>query len=176
MTHTEQLAYCAGLFDGEGSISIKKFVERRHRSDGTAYTRLRYELEIQVNQVRPEAIEILEQTFGGRVYFQSRSNGTSKTTGKPYSGRWFWAMDSRKAAACLAQLLPFLRLKQPEAELAIQFQGTKLQHGTGRSFKHGRTAEEIARHEAMYQEMARLKLIHNDPLIQEHYASLSHSC
>ncbi|SRR6266404_6552125 len=156
------LAYCAGIFDGEGYILIKKFMQAKPRY---AYKFERYELHIGVNQVRPEAIEILYQSLEGRMWFSTRGNGVSAK----YSGRWTWEGDSRKGAEALSAMLPHLRLKHAEALVAIAFQKTKLQHGTGRSFKIGISEEERAFREWSFLELKRLKRLHYDPETEEHY-------
>lgn len=175
MTHNEAIAYCAGIFDGEGSIGIRKWINRRKRPDGTVYARLRYELEIEVNQVSVEAVQMMQRTLGGRLHFLNRYKARKKD-GTSYSGRWFWKKDSRQAVDALLQLLPYLTIKREEAELAIAFQKTKLDINSGRSFKLGRTPEEITAQEAFYLDLKRLKQLHNHPDTQEHYISLTNGC
>jgi len=116
------LAYCAGLFDGEGYITIRRWVQQRGK-EGTEYRyrSMRYELQLGLNQVRPEAVFTIYQALGGRVWWNQRGDGRYAK----YSGRWSWDVDSVKGVACLQALLPYLRIKRPEAEVAIAFQARK---------------------------------------------------
>lgn len=101
----------------------------------------------------------MQKVFGGRVFFTER-NGQ-------YSGRWFWVRDSYKAAKVLELMLPYLRIKHDEAEVAIEFQKSKLSHNTPRSFKLGLNQTEIDFREMCYQKLKALKRIHNG--IQDKY-------
>lgn len=159
------LAYCAGIFDGEGYILIKKWIQKRK---DVPWQYERYELHIGVNQVRPEAIQVLYKSLEGRMWFSSRGSGVAAK----YSGRWTWEGDSKKGSLALQAMLPYLLLKKPEAEIAIAFQATKLAHGTGRSFKIGITQEEHDFRERCYLELKRLKRTHYEPETVELYEKL----
>src|SRR5713101_1736663 len=172
------IAYCAGLFDGEGCILLSKHYTYANHKE-TAYGRqpnYRYRMDIRLNQTRPESVIYLQETLGGTVYFLRRSHGPNKE--KIYAGRWCWEMADTIAAHALEQLLPFLRIKKDEAELALQFQASKfpaLQRRGERGRKLGRTPEEVAYHQWCFEEMKRLKQVHNDPAMQEHYILLKDS-
>jgi hypothetical protein len=152
----DSIAYCAGIVDGEGCISIRRFKNSRRN--------IRYSLHLEVNQTRPEAILLMRSVLGGRVNFVPRN-------GK-YSGRWFWSSDSGHAAEILIKLLPYLTIKLEEAKLAIDFQSKKLVKSGERSFKLGLTQEELEWREQQYQKMKNLKRVHN--LLQETYISMAH--
>ena len=100
------------------------------------------------------------------MIFQKQRAAASK-----YSGRWFWTLDSQKAADVLAVLKPFLAIKTAEVDVALRFQATKRVFTNGRSRKLGLTAEEIAEREFCYIELQRLKRVHNDPAVQAAYSS-----
>lgn len=173
-----RLAYCAGLFDGEGCILLAKHHTYQGKKE-TTYGRqpnFRYRMDIRLNQTRPESVWFLQDVLGGTVYFLRKSHGPNKE--KIYAGRWTWEMADAVAARTLEKLLPYLLIKKPEAELAIKFQASKFPavqlHG-GRSRKLGRTPIEIAFHQECFEEMKRLKQVHNDPSMQDYYVTLKDS-
>jgi hypothetical protein len=102
------LAYCAGLIDGEGCIRIKKM--KAYRCQGR--TTPGYHATIAVRMVELSGIETLCQTIGGWHY----SAKASLKRGRPLH---CWQMSDAKAEAALRALLPFLRVKQRQAEIVI---------------------------------------------------------
>lgn len=177
MTQEEAIAYCAGLFDGEGCILITRRRTYPGR-DTTVYGRQpnwTYRMDTRLNQVRPESVMFMQDTLGGTVFFLRRSYGPIK--GKIYAGRWSWEMADAVAVEALHKMMPFLCIKKAEAELAIKFQASKFpdHNRYGRSRKLGRTPEEIAFQQWCFEEMKRLKQVHNDPSMQEHYMSIKDS-
>lgn len=170
------LAYCAGLFDGEGNISLHRHFSYSGRKQTTygKHPNYRYRINIVVNQVYPEAIQVFLETFGGQIRFKQRSHGPNPE--KAYSGRWSWEMGDVQAVRVLEQLLPYMRLKTAEAHLAIMFHATRLpSNGNGkggRSRKLGRTPEELIFQEWAFEEMKRLKHLNNLPATRERYIKL----
>jgi hypothetical protein len=58
----------------------------------------------------------LAELFGGRIYSQVR--------GAPRRPFWVWTLPGAQAASALRQMLPWLTVKQPEAEVALAFAET----------------------------------------------------
>lgn len=173
------IAYCAGLFDGEGCISLHRvftYAGRKETSYGK-HPNYRYRINIVVNQVDFEAIKVLYDTFGGQVRYKERRR--LSPTGRPYSARWWWEEGDRRAVAILQQMLPYLRLKAAQAELALQVHATKLPalgEGKGaRSRKLGRTPEEVTFQAWAFEEMKRLKHLHDDPATHTRNLTLAES-
>lgn len=107
MTSPEVLAYCAGVIDSDGSIGVRRSTySMRVRKESTQPI---YSVRICAKQVSPEAVTLLQKTFGGSLMLQS----PSVTRGKSL---WYWEVHSRQGAQCLRQLLPFLRIKRAQAE------------------------------------------------------------
>jgi hypothetical protein len=97
-----EVAYCAGLVDGEGTIGINRM---RKASSGKYYSRLH----VKVTMLDPEGVDALYETFGGSL--------------KQYSNGYFtWYLFGTKAADVIEELLPYLRVKRQQATLAIRFQ------------------------------------------------------
>jgi len=120
------VAYAAGLFDGEGHIAI---VHRKANPAATKKNRYeRYYLALTLSQNREPVIRWLQQTFGGSVKFASGKR--SYDAGRYI--RWDWVLSTASAAAFLRQILPHLRVKAEEAKIALKLQST-VTLNTGRS-------------------------------------------
>lgn len=107
--HTnEELAYAAGFIDGEGHIRIQK-----HSVRGS------YMLSVSAVQSTETPLPLLQKCFGGvvkrRVNFYYR--GQLKI-------RWEWQASSKVAERALKLMLPYLRVKKDEAEVALEFRKT----------------------------------------------------
>ena len=105
---SEQLAYAAGFFDGEGTIRIQTH-SRRCRT---------MMLSVAACQVTEYPLDRFVQWFGGTVKLRWL---------KYRGGRrplYTWQVSSMQAEQFLRQVLPYLVAKQTEAELALQFRAT----------------------------------------------------
>jgi len=107
------LIWCAGFFDGEGSICIP-YGKRKGRV-GTAAGQ--YWLQVNVTQNQRAPLDALKQRFGGRVNVLSQPPDKKLT--RPI---WRWTIDADKAAAFLREVRPFLRIKGVVADIGLEFQ------------------------------------------------------
>ncbi len=98
------LAYLAGLFDGEGCITIGK------RSDGNKHHYLRASVEM-ANEYVPN---LLKFHFGGSVHKRDFRN-------RGWQIQWAWSIHTKGAGFFLKSILPYLKIKRNEAELALEF-------------------------------------------------------
>ena len=99
------LAYMAGMFDGEGCIGITsvKRKDRPHKS---------YRLYCKLGMCNPHIPQLFRFNFGGALrHYQKESHRIV----------WDWSVSNDTALEFLQILLPYLRLKRNEAELAFQF-------------------------------------------------------
>jgi hypothetical protein len=103
------IAYIAGIVDGEGCVRIKK--TKAYKCQGR--TTPGYHASIQIRMVNEEAIRFIAETMGG-WYFRQKP---SVKTGKPL---YCWSMSDQKAEDALRLLLPFLRVKRRQAEAVIR--------------------------------------------------------
>jgi hypothetical protein len=103
------IAYAAGLFDGEGCIQICR---RRGTRKGT----FTHWLEISIGNTCLAVLTWMKEKFGGRV----THNGERYTERNHRT--WRWRASTSEAAAVLQLLLPFLQIKQGQAHLVIAFQ------------------------------------------------------
>lgn len=126
------LAYMAGIMDGEGCVCICKGRDSVCRRGYHIY------LEVTVGNTNEWLIQWLKLQFGGTAH---------KTLGKRNQRDWWtWSVSANKSVEFLKSLLPYLQIKRPQAELAIQFQ-SKMRH---------RSSTGLTDKEAAEQEGARL--------------------
>jgi len=145
------LAYMAGMFDGEGCICIGKAKVKNNRKG------IRFALYLSLGMANKYIPELFYLTFGGRILkIPPHSTDLVKNA---FKTQWTWRIDAQKAILCLKVLLPYLRLKRNEAELAIKFQGRKSVHGGVKGIQGHplKTDEEWAVEEAQYILMRNLK-------------------
>ncbi|MBA7574810.1 hypothetical protein ES708_16625 [subsurface metagenome] len=109
------LAYAAGIVDGEGYIQI----QRHKRSDYSAG--YHYYMAVAVVMVDPLVPIWLEQTFGGSLYNYERKEPNAQ----PY---YRWTTGTKKAQWFLELILPYLKTKRAQAEIAIEFQKMKTEN------------------------------------------------
>ncbi len=108
------LAYIAGIIDGEGSISIIHASPRRRNPGGEIYA------QVGVTNTNEWLIQWLHFNFGGGVNMEKAGrNPLSK------QNIWRWNLSHQKARTFLVLILPYLRIKRQEAELAILHQKSK---------------------------------------------------
>jgi len=120
MIHKTDLAYMAGIVDGEGCIDIYK-----HKAAKRSVREYRYTMRLTVGMGRPELPKRLLSLFGGTVHI-------SKPVNSNRSAEWRWSVSSRKAMRVLKEVLPFLFLKKDQAKIAIELQ--TLQSGWRKEF------------------------------------------
>src|SRR5579872_1123564 len=110
----EELIYLAGLFDGEGTITInsgysKKYVIENHNSD------MGYGVLVRIGMNDARSVKLYYDFFGVGQYFPEKSY-------KGYRAMHRWQSRNQKAVKeVLLKLEPFLRLKKPQAQLALKF-------------------------------------------------------
>jgi hypothetical protein len=127
------LAYTAGVIDGDGSISIS-------REGGRKGTR-NYTLSIWVANTDRRLLDWLRSVYGGSVSNPQKRSQYRKPMYQYHLTGW-------RVATLLGLLLPYLKLKHPQAELALQFQSRKLRYGLDRT-----ADEELILDEADHQTM-----------------------
>ncbi len=131
MTKTE-LAYLAGLFDGEGSIFITKKVK------GLSVPR--HCLIVDLAMCNEYIPNLLKFNFGGSVHVRIAKDENHRMS-------WQWRATTREALHFIEIILPYLRLKRNEAELGIAFQKS-LHPMNGKGSKKEVSEQELAVREA----------------------------
>ena len=147
-----ELAYMAGIFDGEGTIYIAKIKPR----DGKGP--FRYVLSCALVMANPYIPKLFHFSFGGS--FIPTKEHLKNPNWQP---RWMWSINTRNARSFLEVIKPYLRLKKAEAELAIEFQNNK-RYGANPScwgFR-AKTEKELAVEEAQRIALSALKIKSNE--------------
>lgn len=140
--HTEAiLGWCAGIVDGEGSITVHT---QKPRKAGNAPW---FGLRLTVKMVHWPTIQRLEATFGVGTLKSERRKG-KRTLLR-------WVVSGKEAASVLSLLFRYLHTKQDEAAVAIQF----AQANSRRSFgpKNGVPESTTALRRQLMTELAELK-------------------
>ena len=110
----EKIAYIAGMFDGEGSISIMKVLPRNGRVN------IEYKTVVSIsNTFEPVIIWIKEKLNSGYI---------SRTVNKKYpqhKPNYRWMASYQQAYVFLKMVLPYLIIKQAQAELAIKLEKSR---------------------------------------------------
>lgn len=94
--------YCAGLFDGEGSLSI------RYKRKGATYS-----VTARINMVDQRPTQEFEKEFGGCLNLR-RGHGNSRDTTQ-------WTLTGESVREFLQVIKPFLIVKKEHAEVAERF-------------------------------------------------------
>jgi len=118
------LAYLAGIFDGEGSIVIHKNKPIKRMVNPT------YVIEANVYNTNEWIIRQFHFSFGGGVHLQKRQMPSTHSGKCPI---WVWQISANKALPFLKTLLPYLKLKRGQVEIAIKFQEEKVRKRYRRS-------------------------------------------
>jgi hypothetical protein len=135
------LAYAAGIIDGEGTICICHI--RRPKCNPDWENRLLVEVNTTDNVIVPW----LKSTFGSTVHLQKATRPGCKNSNR-------WVCTHRRAVAFLQLVMPYLKLKKTQAVLAINFQGSKNWGGKNRWYR--KTQEEIDFEDKCLKEMKAL--------------------
>jgi hypothetical protein len=98
------LAYAAGIIDGEGCITICREINRLHH-----YC---YRPVVTVAMSQPEAVELLHSMFGGWKFIDDKRNRTTDNLNrKPLL---VWRVCGDDTHDVLACLVPYLRVKKDQ--------------------------------------------------------------
>ena len=116
----EQVAYAAGIIDGEGCIYARVHMLPR----GTISTYL----QLSVRMCSESVVAWLASTFGGEMYVAQPRSGTVRLA-------FVWQIRGAKIAPVLRSLLPYLIEKKQRAAFAIELAGLLDNSKPGRSNK-----------------------------------------
>lgn len=108
------LAYLAGIIDGEGCIKIAK-AKSRHTG------RPQHWLQLEVSQKDGRLMSWIHNNFGGKVIEVSKNTSIQ---------HYRWTLLENQAIAIIKEVLPFLTVKKEQAKIAIMFQSRKAIRGT----------------------------------------------
>lgn len=152
--HKVELAYFAGLFDGEGTIGISRHKPSQRRV--SMQHSFRCAVAVTDEQMAKDFL-----IFGGSVC--KKHHFPKHPKWKP---QWTWSISCNQAKEFLLLLLPYLRLKENQAKLAIEFQNYR--HRNNLAYHSKRLPqEELEKRDWYWRELRRLKDSRSPPrLIQ----------
>ena len=140
------LAYLAGILDGEGCIHIKKN-KRKDCPKG-----VQYQLGVSVRMSSENICRLYQTFFGGRIYQCKKYKSYHKQL-------WQWIVTACQASDFLKAVSPYLVEKKEEALLGLKFQSAKspVKAEKGHRGFIGQGDEVVAIEEAQYILMKNLK-------------------
>ena len=107
-----ELAYAAGILDGEGCVSLEKANGRPNKRG------YRISLFATISNTNKPLLQWLKDKFGGQVKQYKKRVGR-KTC-------WVWRICAKQAAEFLEAVRPYLIVKLSEVDLALEFQKEKV--------------------------------------------------
>ena len=122
-----EFAYLAGLIDGEATITVER--PGKDKQGHWKAPRVR----IIVAMTNEAIIKWLKETLGGALYV--------KPPTERHKASFQWTLNGRLAVQLLEKLLPYLRVKLPQAKVAIEFGLIRM----GATQTRRRTDDELAR-------------------------------
>ena len=138
-----ELAYAAGIIDGEGYIAIHKFNNKNCR---VGY---HYALKVTVGMGSSTVPMWLHLNFGGslNIYKGSREQ---------YKDRHIWQITTKQAGGFLELIYPYLKEKSGQAKIAIEFQQDKTKHWNKYNRRLGKPIAVIEAEATLSQEVSKL--------------------
>lgn len=114
---TQSIDYIAGLFDGEGYITVDFYRRETHR-----FTRC--QIKAGVSLCHRPTIEALQELFGGIININNSANKKNKNHRIVFA----WVLSGRNACEFLEIISPVLILKKRQALCAIELQRHVTEH------------------------------------------------
>lgn len=107
------LAYIAGFFDGEGSVTIHQNAKPSPRGKNPNHT-----LQVSIGNTDPRVLVRVHEEFGGGFCYRKRIKANHRKIAQ-------WQARSRSALAFLEAIQPYIEMKCDQVAVAIAFQRSK---------------------------------------------------
>lgn len=105
------LAYMAGFFDGEGSISL--YLDARQ-----------YRISVSMSNTNEWVVQWFHLNFGGSLYLEPKHIKNPN-----HRDAWRWQLIGKRSMPFLELLFPYLRLKREQAKIVMEFQHRRKPNG-----------------------------------------------
>lgn len=128
------VSYMAGLVDGEGCIGIRKQKRPTGNPNYVAHTC--------IGSSDRHVLEWCKEIWGGSIAPQKTS------TNRPF---WLWALGPAAAGQLLRDIRLYLKIKQDQAWLILEFREQSLDLARNRKIGECMSDEELALKEGFYQ-------------------------
>jgi len=114
----EEAAYIAGLFDGEGTITYKKYPERKKKGNKVnTYNCWRINMEIAMTD--KSVLIWLHNALGVGTLASKKVNG-KRVDGTPYLKQWRWRCTFRDAYYVCLLIWPYAHTKLPKINKILE--------------------------------------------------------
>lgn len=105
-------AYLAGILDADGFITIQRTTKNRVAPSGHEWSPTYYTAKVGIAGTRDAPHRLALEVFGGSITTYKPANVNHRTTHQ-------WNISGPKAGIVLRAVLPYLRVKHRQAELAL---------------------------------------------------------
>jgi len=119
MISSEDIAYIAGLFDGEGSIYYAKRIEKKKKHNGKGYrTSMSQRISMEVTMTDESVIRWLHEVLKVGTVVKKPRKGLRKD-GTKYLMQWKWRCTFRDAYYVCCLLFPYAHTKLEKIQKII---------------------------------------------------------
>jgi len=120
MISSEDIAYLAGLFDGEGSIYFAKRIEKKKKHKGKGYrTSMSQRISMEVTMTDESVIRWMHEVLGVGTVNKKPRKGRRKD-GTKYLMQWKWRCTFRDAFYVCRLFWPYAHTKLPKINQVIE--------------------------------------------------------
>ena len=120
MISSEDIAYLAGLFDGEGSIYYAKRIEKKKKHKGKGYrTSMSQRISMEVTMTDESVVRWLHEVLGVGTVVKKPRKGLRKD-GTKYLMQYKWRCTFRDAFYVCRLLWPYAHTKLPKINQIIE--------------------------------------------------------
>ena len=120
MISSEDIAYIAGLFDGEGSIYYAKRIEKKKKHKGKGYrTSMSQRISMEVTMTDESVVRWLHEVLGVGTVVKKPRKGLRKD-GTKYLMQYKWRCTFRDAFYVCRLLWPYAHTKLPKINQIIE--------------------------------------------------------
>jgi len=130
MIGSEDIAYLAGLFDGEGSIYYAKRIEKKKKHKGKGYrTSMSQRISMEVTMTDESVIRWMHEVLGVGTVNKKPRKGRRKD-GTKYLMQYKWRCTFRDAYYVCRLFWPYAHTKLPKIQQIIEhYSGDKIVNG-----------------------------------------------
>ena len=101
----EDIAYCAGLFDGEGCVMYKQYSRSRNKGKTS---HLVWKITLEINMIELDPLHYFYNTFRVGTISHKSNLGFSR------KDQWRWRCSHRQAFEVTKKIYPFSIVKRPK--------------------------------------------------------------
>ena len=118
-----EIAYIAGIFDGEGSVDYTQRIEKKKKERPRAY--LTWRIRCEVSMTNKEVMEWIHKKVGiGSLNLNVKNKAP---TSKPHwKDQWRWRCTHRDALKFAKMIIPYAKVKREKLQQIIKHYETSL--------------------------------------------------